>query len=305
MSVSETRKRALGRFLVIAIPFIWLGALFLAPFLIVAKISLSTAAVAIPPYEPLISWAEDGALVLTLHVGNYKLIFSDPVYLIAYASSLRNAAVTVVFTLLLGYPLAYFIATRRENWRAPLLLLVMLPFWTSFLIRIYAWIGILKPNGVINGVLIWLGLIDKPLMILNTNFAVAVGMVYGYLPFMVLPLYAHLEKMDWSLLEAARDLGAKPARVFREVTLPLSAPGIVAGSLLVFIPAVGEYIVPALLGGPDTLTIGATLWNEFFSNRDWPVASTVAVALIALLVAPLLALQHHRAKGVKTMSDKP
>lgn len=305
MSVSETRKRALGRFLVIAIPFIWLGALFLAPFLIVAKISLSTAAVAIPPYEPLISWAEDGALVLTLHVGNYKLIFSDPVYLIAYASSLRNAAVTVVFTLLLGYPLAYFIATRRENWRAPLLLLVMLPFWTSFLIRIYAWIGILKPNGVINGVLIWLGLIDKPLMILNTNFAVAVGMVYGYLPFMVLPLYAHLEKMDWSLLEAASDLGAKPARVFREVTLPLSAPGIVAGSLLVFIPAVGEYIVPALLGGPDTLTIGATLWNEFFSNRDWPVASTVAVALIALLVAPLLALQHHRAKGVKTMSVKP
>ncbi|MCW2275185.1 ABC transporter permease subunit [Rhodoblastus acidophilus] len=297
--LSEERKRALGRFLVIAIPFLWLGALFLAPFLIVAKISLSSAAVAIPPYEPLISWADDGALVLTLHVGNYKLIFSDPIYLIAYASSLRNAAVTVIFTLLLGFPLAYFIATRDQKWRAPLLLLVMLPFWTSFLIRVYAWIGILKPNGVINGALLWLGVIEKPLVILNNNFAVIVGMVYGYLPFMVLPLYAHLEKMDWSLLEAASDLGAKPFRVFRKVTLPLAAPGIVAGSLLVFIPAVGEYIVPALLGGPDTLTIGATLWNEFFSNRDWPVASTVAVALVALLVGPLLALQHHRTKGAR------
>jgi len=289
------RQRALGRLFVIAVPTAWFAILFLAPFLIVAKISLSTAAVAIPPYEPLISWAEDGALVLTLHIGNYALIFSDPVYLIAYASSLRNAAVTVLFTLLLGYPLAYFIASRGPRWRAPLLLLVMLPFWTSFLIRVYAWIGILKPNGILNGALMSLGLIDKPLIILNTNAAVWLGMVYGYLPFMVLPLYAHLEKMDWSLLEAASDLGARPFRVFREVTLPLSLPGIVAGSLLVFIPAVGEYIVPALLGGPDTLTIGATLWNEFFANRDWPAASTVAMALVALLVGPLMFLQRHRA----------
>jgi len=298
-ALSEARKRAVGRYLVIALPFLWFALFFLAPFLIVAKISLSVAAVAIPPYESLVSWAEDGALVLTLHVGNYKLIVSDPVYLIAYASSLRNAAVTVVFTLLLGYPLAYFIAKRSPRWRAPLLLLVMLPFWTSFLIRVYAWIGILKPNGVINGALIWLGVIDKPLVLLNTQFSVYLGMVYGYLPFMVLPLYAHLEKTDWSLIEAASDLGARPIRVFREITLPLSLPGIVAGSLLVFIPAVGEYIIPTLLGGPDTLTIGATLWNEFFSNRDWPVASALAVALVGLLAIPLLALQRVRSRQTR------
>ncbi|MBB4197990.1 putrescine ABC transporter permease PotH [Rhodoblastus sphagnicola] len=293
---SNAQTRGFGRFLAVAVPYGWFLVFFLAPFLIVAKISLSTAATAIPPYESLVSWADDGALVLTLHFNNYKLIFSDPVYLIAYASSLRNAAVTVIFTLLLGYPLAYFIASRSAKWRAPLLMLVMMPFWTSFLIRVYAWIGILKPNGVINSALLWLGVIDKPLDILNNQFAVYLGMVYAYLPFMVLPLYAHLEKLDWSLLEAAGDLGARPARVFREVTLPLSMPGIVAGSLLVFIPAVGEYIVPTLLGGPDTLTIGAALWNEFFSNHDWPVASTVAVALVVLLVGPLMALQNYQAK---------
>jgi putrescine transport system permease protein len=299
MSVFARVLESRGRGLVIAIPFLWLALFFLAPFLVVAKISLSAAAVAIPPYAPLMSWAEDGALVLTLHVGNYALIVSDPVYLIAYASSLRNAAVTVVFTLLLGYPLAWFIATRAKNWRAPLLLLVMLPFWTSFLVRVYAWIGILKPNGVINAALLWLGVIDTPLVLLNTPFAVTLGMVYAYLPFMVLPLYAHLEKTDWSLLEAASDLGARPARVFREVMLPLSMRGIVAGGLLVFITAVGEYIIPTLLGGPDTLTIGATLWNEFFANRDWPVASTVAVALVALLAVPLLALLLHQSRGRK------
>jgi putrescine transport system permease protein len=293
---SDARHRSFGRFVAIAVPYLWFALFFLAPFLIVAKISLSTAAVAIPPYEPLISWADDGALVLTLHLNTYKLVFADPVYLIAYASSLRNAAVTVIFTLLLGYPLAYFIASRSAKWRAPLLMLVMMPFWTSFLIRVYAWIGILKPNGVINSTLLSLGLIDQPLDILNNQFAVYLGMVYAYLPFMVLPLYSHLEKMDWSLLEAASDLGARPARVFREVTLPLSMPGIVAGSLLVFIPAVGEYIVPTLLGGPDTLTIGAALWNEFFSNHDWPVASAVAVALVVLLVGPLMALQNYQAK---------
>lgn len=293
---SSAPTRGFGRFSTVAAPFGWFILFFLAPFLIVAKISLSTAATAIPPYEPLLSWADDGAMVLTLHLANYKLIFSDPVYLIAYASSLRNAAVTVIFTLLLGYPLAYFIASRQAKWRAPLLMLVMMPFWTSFLIRVYAWIGILKPNGVINSALMGLGLINEPLEILNNQFAVYLGMVYAYLPFMVLPLYSHLEKMDWSLLEAANDLGARPAQVFREVTLPLSLSGIVAGSLLVFIPAVGEYIIPTLLGGPDTLTIGAALWNEFFSNHDWPVASTVAVVLVVLLVGPLMVLQHYQGK---------
>jgi putrescine transport system permease protein len=295
-SLPVGRKRGLGRILTIAVPYLWFVLFFLVPFLVVAKVSLSVAAVSIPPYEPLVSWTSDGALAITLHFGNFKILFTDPIYVVAYAYSLRNAAVTVILTLLLGYPVAYGIATTRPNLRGPLLMLVIMPFWTSFLIRVYAWIGILKPNGLINQTLMSLGLIEQPLDILNNQFAVYLGMVYGYLPFMVLPLFSHLEKMDWSLIEAASDLGARPIRVFREVTLPLSWPGIIAGSLLVFIPAVGEYIIPTLLGGPNTLTIGTVLWNEFFANHDWPVASAVAVALVILLVGPLMALQHFQEK---------
>jgi len=289
-------KPGQGRGWVIAGPYLWFLVFFLIPFAVVMKISLSTAEVAIPPYAPLFTVGEDGTMNVALHFGNFQYIFSDPQYVLAYLSSLRYAAGTALITLLIGYPVAYGIATAKPNIRPVLLTLVIMPFWTSFLIRVYAWIGILKPNGLINNFLISIGVIDTPLDILNNQFSIYVGMVYAYLPFMILPLYSCLEKLDMSLLEAASDLGAKPFRAFLSITLPLSMPGIIAGSLLVFIPAVGEYIIPTLLGGADTLTIGTVLWNEFFSNRDWPVASTVAVALIILLVGPLMLLQRYQGK---------
>jgi putrescine transport system permease protein len=297
--VKTRRPRLSGRTLVIAAPYLWLGLFFLIPFAVVLKISLSTAVVAIPPYEPLIGTGEDGSWQLNLHPENFSYIFSDPQYVLAYLSSVRNAAVTALACLLIGYPMAYAIARARPERRAALLMLVVMPFWTSFLIRVYAWIGILKQNGLLNNVLLWLGAIDQPLNIMNTQTSVYIGMIYAYLPFMILPLYSTLEKMDISLLEAASDLGAKPIRAFLTITLPLSLPGIIAGSLLVFIPAVGEFIIPTLLGGPDTLMIGTVLWNEFFQNRDWPVASTVAVALIVLLVVPLMLLQRAQAREEK------
>ena len=290
-----------GRSLVIAAPYGWLVLFFVIPFILVLKISVSTSAVAIPPYEPLVTWA-DGAIQVTVHTGNFDYLVSDWEYVAAYLSSVRNAAVTVIVCLLIGYPMAYCIARSRPEWRSSLLMLIAMPFWTSFLIRVYAWIGILKQNGLLNNLLLWLGVIDQPLEIMNTPSAVYIGMIYAYLPFMILPLYATLEKLDISLLEAASDLGAKPLRAFWSITLPLSMPGIVAGSLLVFIPAVGEFVSPTLLGGPDTLMIGTVLWNEFFSNRDWPVASAVAVALIVLLVVPLILLQraHERQEARRT-----
>jgi putrescine transport system permease protein len=279
-----------GRSFVIAVPYGWLICFFAIPFLLVFKISVSTSVVAIPPYAPLFT-AADGAIQMTVHIGNFDFLISDWEYIAAYLSSVRNAAVTAIVCLLIGYPMAYCIARARPEWRSPLLMLIAMPFWTSFLIRVYAWIGILKQNGLLNNLLLWLGIIDQPLEIMNTPTAVYIGMIYAYLPFMILPLYATLEKLDISLLEAASDLGAKPLRAFWSITLPLSMPGIVAGSLLVFIPAVGEFVIPTLLGGPDTLMIGTVLWNEFFSNRDWPVAAAVAVALILLLVVPLILLQ--------------
>jgi putrescine transport system permease protein len=286
-----------GRALVIAAPYLWLALFFLVPFFVVLKISLSTAVVAIPPYEPLIGTADDGSWQLNLHPENYSYLFSDLQYVLAYLGSVRNAAVTALVCLLIGYPMAYCIARASPQWRPALLMLVVMPFWTSFLIRVYAWIGILKQNGLLNNFLIWLGIIHEPLAIMNTQTSVYIGMIYAYLPFMILPLYSTLEKMDISLLEAASDLGARPIRAFLTITLPLSLPGIIAGSLLVFIPAVGEFIIPTLLGGPDTLMIGTVLWNEFFQNRDWPVASTVAVALIVLLVVPMMLLQRAQAEG--------
>ena len=265
---------------VIALPYAWLAAFFLLPFVLVLVIALgSNAPDLAPPVE------------LGFGFANFALLFTDDLYLAAWLSSLRIAATSTALALLLGYPMAYAIARARPNRRPLLLMLVILPFWTSFLIRVYAWMGLLAENGILNQVLRWSALVSDPGTILGTEWAVHLGIVYAYLPFMVLPLYATLEKLDWSLLEAAADLGAKPWRAFLAVTLPLSLPGIIAGCLLVFIPAVGEFTIPALLGGADTLMIGRVLWDEFFISRDWPVASAVSVVLLLLLLAPILWFQ--------------
>jgi len=293
------RLRGLGRASVIGIPYAWLLAFFLIPFVIVLKISFAEAEIAQPPYSPLFEWVEQQYLEIKLNLGNYRYLIEDALYWKAYLNSVKIAAISTLICLAIGYPMAYGIARARPDRRTLLLLLVILPFWTSFLIRVYAWIGILKNNGLINNALLWLGVIDQPIVMLQTDFAVYLGIVYSYLPFMILPLYANLEKLDGTLLEAASDLGARPWRTFLSVTLPLSAPGILAGSLLVFIPAVGEFVIPALLGGPDTLMIGRVLWDEFFSNRDWPVASAVAIALLLLLVVPIVIFQHTQAKNAE------
>jgi putrescine transport system permease protein len=280
-----------GRTLVTAVPFGWLLLFFLVPFAIVLKISLAQSALAQPPFSSLVEWADGAVLQIRLNLANYRFLFEDPLYVSAYLSSLKVAAVATVLCLLLGYPMAYAIARARPGLRGVLLLLIILPFWTSFLLRVYAWIGLLKPNGPINGLLLWLGLIDAPLALLHSDFAVYLGIVYSYLPFMVLPLYATLVRLDPALLEAAADLGCRPFRAFLSVTLPLSIPGVIAGSMLVFIPAVGEFVIPDLLGGPNTLMIGKVLWSEFFSNRDWPLASAVAVAMLLFLVVPVVLFQ--------------
>ncbi len=284
-----------GRGIVILVPYVWLLLFFLVPFAIVLKIALAEPLIAQPPYSPLLSWVDglDGLrLEVSLVFSNFQFIFSDQLYVVAYLNSVKIAFVSTLFALLIGYPLAYAIARAPVQYRTMLLMGIILPFWTSFLIRVYAWIGILKNNGLLNNALIGLGIIDEPLPLLHTDVSVYIGIVYSYLPFMVLPLYATLERMDESLLEAAMDLGARPWKAFLTVTLPLSLPGIVAGSMLVFIPAVGEFVIPALLGGPDTLMIGRVLWDEFFGNRDWPVASAVAIALLLLLVVPIMYFQH-------------
>ena len=283
--IPEWRRR-----FVIAVPYLWLALFTLGPLLIVLKISLAESALGIPPYTPLVDRSA-GAPHLAATLESYALLVSDSLYWRAYLSSILYAAGATVLCLLIGYPMAYGIARAPRAWRVTLLMMVILPFWTSFLLRIYAWIGLLKGNGFINNLLVWLGLISEPLPLLNNAFAVSVGLVYAYLPFMVLPLYAQLEKLDPALLEAASDLGCRPWRGFLAVTLPLSLPGIIAGSLLVFIPMVGEFVIPDLLGGPDTLMIGKVLWDEFFTNRDWPVASSVAVAMLVLLVGPMMALR--------------
>lgn len=272
------------------LPLLWLSVFFAAPFIVVLKISFAEAIVGQPPYTPLIAFAAD-AWHLLASVANYLLLADDPLYIEAYLNSLKVAGVSTVFCLLIGYPMAYAIARAPERWRNGLLMLVVLPFWTSFLIRVYAWIGILSTNGLLNNALLGLGVIDEPLALMNTNFAIYLGIVYSYLPFMVLPLYATLVRMDMTLLEAAADLGCPPWRAFLKVTLPLSWPGIAAGSLLVFIPATGEFVIPDLLGGPDALMIGKVLWTEFFTNRDWPVASALATVLLVVLVGPMMVLQ--------------
>ncbi|MGL4414579.1 ABC transporter permease subunit [Roseinatronobacter monicus] len=280
-----------GRTLVIAIPMLWLGVFFLAPFFVLGRISLAEALIARPPYTPLFERGPDGSLQIIASLENYRFLMTDALYRNAYLSSIRVAFVSTIFALLIGYPIAYYIARAPEPKRSILLLMVILPFWTSFLLRVYAWMGFLRSNGVINNTLISLGIIDSPIQMMQTDFAVYIGIVYTYLPFMILPLYANLTKLDGALLEAASDLGASPTVTFFTVTLPLSLPGIVAGSMLVFIPAIGEYVIPALLGGPNTLMIGRVLWDEFFSSRDWPVASAVAIVMLVLVVAPIMWLQ--------------
>jgi putrescine transport system permease protein len=272
-------------------PYAWLLLFFLAPFFIILKISLADPIVALPPFTPFFDWAASGWNKLQASFDNYKFLFQDPYYATIYLNSVKTAAISAILCLLLGYPMAYFIARQPPSRRGLLLLAVILPFWISFLLRVYAWIGLLNNNGVINNALMWLGLIDQPLPLIYNNFAVYLGIIYSYLPFMILPLYANLEKLDPDLEEAAADLGAKRWQVFVDVTLPLSLPGIIAGCLLVFIPAIGEFIIPALLGGSDTLMIGRALWDEFFINRDWPVASAVSVVLLLILVLPMMWFQ--------------
>jgi putrescine transport system permease protein len=269
---------------VITAPMAWLAAFFLLPFVIVLAISFVPATDGQPPFASPLNAAN-------LTLDGYRLLAGDHLYAIAFLNSVRIAATSTLFALLIGYPMAYAIARAPEAWRGPLLLLVILPFWTSFLIRVYAWMVLLRPTGLINSALVALGVIHEPLPLIANEFAVHLGIVYSYLPFMVLPLYAALERLDASLLEAAFDLGCRPARAFWRITVPLSAPGIAAGCLLVFIPAVGEFVIPDLLGGPSTPMIGRVLWTEFFANRDWPTASAVAVALLVVLVGPIVIFQ--------------
>jgi len=287
--------------LVIIVPYLWLLFFFLAPFVIVFKISLSQTAIAMPPYTPVLGLGEGfGALLeglRELSLDNYVWLTEDPLYFNAYISSVVIAAISTVLTLAVGYPIAYGMARAPATLRPTLLMLVILPFWTSFLIRVYAWIGILKPEGLLNQFLMAINVIDEPLIILNTHTAIYIGIVYSYLPFMILPLYAALEKMDYSLIEAAQDLGCTPISAFWKVTFPLSMPGVIAGCMLVFIPAVGEFVIPDLLGGSQTLMIGKTLWNEFFANRDWPVSSAVAVILLLLLIVPIMIFQSAQARA--------
>lgn len=280
------------RAIVVGVPYLWLLLFFLAPFLIILKIAFAFSEIAQPPYTPLWQWAEDGALSIRLYFSNFHYLVDDPLYIYGYLNALKIAAISTVLCLVVAYPIAYAIARSSPGARNVLLLLIILPFWTSFLLRIYAWMGILNKQGLINNVLTGLGIIDQPIEMMNTDFAVYLGIVYSYVCFMILPIYVNLEKMDLSLVEAAMDLGSRRWRVFVDITLPLSVPGIIAGCLLVFIPATGEYVIPALLGNPSSPMIGRVLFDEFYANRDWPVASAVAVVLLILLVVPILMFQH-------------
>lgn len=283
---------ALRRLAVVAPPMLWLGLFFLLPFLIVARMALSRSALATPPYAPHWTGVEGWRdFVAALSVENFATLASDSLYPAAYLSSLKLAAVATALCLLIGFPLAYAIARAPRRWRPVLVVAVVLPFWTSFLIRVYAWIAILRPQGVLDALLMGLGVTSAPLDLLNSQTAVLIGMVYSYLPFMTLPLYAALERLDRTLIEAAQDLGASPWTAFRTITAPLAKPGIWAGTFLVLIPSIGEFVIPDLLGGTGALMLGKVLWTEFFSNRDWPLASAVAVAMLAVLVGPILIFQ--------------
>lgn len=285
------------RLFLIAVPYLWLLALFLVPFIIVLKISLSDVALAIPPYTPTLDlsggWDKIVSFFSELDIENYVFLTSDDLYWKAYLSSLKIAFISTLLTLLVGYPVAYGMAMAPDHWRATLMMFVILPFWTSFLIRVYSWMGILSNEGLLNQLLMSLGITSEPVTILNTNTAVYIGIIYTYLPFMILPIYATLDKLDGALLEAAEDLGCSRLSAFWLITIPLSRQGIIAGCFLVFIPAIGEFVIPSLLGGSQTLMIGKVLWEEFFNNRDWPVASAVAVILLLILIIPIILFQRN------------
>ena len=305
-SVVQTGSRLLSRLvdmlqshwkiIVVGIPFIWLLMFFLAPFIIVIKISLAESLIASPPYTPLYERSEDGVLTIRVIFENYSYLWEDDLYINSYLNSLKIASISTVLCLLIGYPMAYGITRSSPTAKNVLLMLIILPFWTSFLLRVYAWMGLLADQGTINSLLIWLGVIDEPIRMLYSELAVYIGIVYSYLPFMILPLYANMEKLNMSLNEAAADLGAKPTIAFLTVTLPLTVPGIIAGSLLVFIPATGEFVIPDLLGGGNVLMIGRILSDEFNSNSDWPIASAVAIVLLIVLVLPMMLYQRIQAR---------
>ena len=294
------RVRALlfHRRVVFGIPFLWLLLFFLLPFALVLKISFSSAVMAIPPYQPVFSFV-DNTVSVVVNFSNYLFLLSDSLYVAAYWGSVKIAFIATLVCLLIGYPMAYAMARASARMQLVLLLMVMLPSWSSFLIRVYAWMGILGNQGLLNNLLLWLGVISEPLKMLNTNFAVVLGIAYAYLPFMVLPIYTNLVKLDVRLLEAASDLGCRSLTTFWAITLPLSKAGIIAGSMLVFIPAVGEFVIPELLGGPDTLMIGKVLWEEFFNNRDWPVASSLAIVMLALLLVPIILFHRFQAREME------
>jgi putrescine transport system permease protein len=284
------------RSIILFIPFAWLLIFFLAPFFLVLKISLAEAIIASPPFTPMIEWVDEGVMHIKVVIDNFAYLWEDDLYIKTYLNSVKISTISTIFCLLIGYPMAYAIVRASHTSKNILLMLIILPFWTSFLLRVYAWMGLLADQGTINNLLIALGIIDTPIQMLYTPFAVYVGIIYTYLPFMILPLYANMEKLDWTLLEAAADLGARPMTTFFTITLPMTIPGIVAGSLLVFIPATGEFVIPDLLGGGNVLMIGRVLYSEFNSNVDWPVASAVAIALVLALVLPMMLYQHMQGK---------
>jgi putrescine transport system permease protein len=289
-----------GRWLIILPPLLFLAVFFLIPFAFAFKISLAETAPRVPPFTDIFSHSADGHLQLSVSLANYKYLLTDEVYGVAYLYSLKTAFFATLICLLLGYPMAYAISRASKSTQSILLLIIILPFWTSFLLRVYALEGIIRDGGILNTVLLRVGLISHPLQIMRTSLAVYLGIIYSYLPFMVLPLFATLEKLDNTLLEAAADLGSPPWRAFLDVTVPQSIPGVIAGSMLVFIPAVGEFVIPSLLGGPDNLMIGRVLWDEFFGNHDWPVASSVAIAFLLLLVGPIAIYQYYNVKQLET-----
>ncbi|ABD80627.1 ABC transporter permease subunit [Saccharophagus degradans] len=297
-----TSKWVKPKHAIIAAPWLWLSVFFVLPFVFVLKISFSEALLAQPPYDTIIRDIDEGLITLKINLGTYLLLFEDSLYLEALLGSLKVATISTLLCLLIGYPMAYGIASAPKAWRLPLLMLIILPFWTSFLIRIYAWIGLLKANGLINTLLLKIGIIDQPLTILYTNTAVYIGIVYNYLPFLILPLYATLVRLDRTLLEAAADLGCRPWRQFTSITLPQSMPGVLAGCMLVFIPVMGEFVIPDLLGGPDTLMLGKLMWMEFFNNKDWPLASALAVILLIVLVVPFMLMRHFEAKAAEELA---
>ena len=287
-----------GRTVAIATPFIFLLIFFMIPFFVVMQISVVDSRLGIPPYTDLATWS-DGALSLKFNFSHYLTVLTDSLYFDAYVGSLKVASITTLICLLIGYPAAYFIARSNPETRNVLMMAVMLPFWTSYLVRVYAWIGILKDQGLLNNILLWTHLIDEPLRLFHTNTAVYIGMVYSYLPYLILPLYAHLVRMDYTLLEAAHDLGARPWKAFVTITIPMSMRGIIAGSLLVFIPSVGEYVIPEILGGADTLMVGRLMWDDFFNNMDWPVASAATGVMVVLLLVPIAIFQHMQSKSIE------